>query len=85
MSPCKCCVISTVILITLISIERTISSFPAINEPMNPRKTPRSHGDPPPSSESVQNKLWRIVSRHEQVKVAFRQLHSQIRTGLLEV
>ncbi|KAI3465145.1 hypothetical protein Pfo_021808 [Paulownia fortunei] len=51
---------------------------------MNRRSRHRSHAAPPPSVEAVQSKLWRIVSRHEQLKVAFHQLHSQIRTGLLE-
>ncbi|KAK6153863.1 hypothetical protein DH2020_013502 [Rehmannia glutinosa] len=52
---------------------------------MNRRNRPRCHGAPPPSVEAVQLKLWRIVSRHEQLKIAFHQLHSQIRTGLLEI
>ncbi|KAK6127832.1 hypothetical protein DH2020_038434 [Rehmannia glutinosa] len=51
---------------------------------MNRRNRTRCHGAPPPSVEAVQLKLWRIVSRHEQLKIAFHQLHSQIRTGLLE-
>ncbi|KAL7120193.1 hypothetical protein ACP275_02G108300 [Erythranthe tilingii] len=33
----------------------------------------------------VQTKLRRIVSRREQLKIAFDPLHYQIRTGLLEL
>ncbi|GFQ04656.1 hypothetical protein PHJA_002609600 [Phtheirospermum japonicum] len=53
---------------------------------MNRRSRSRSHATPPPfpSAEAIKFKLWRIVSRHEQLKIAFNQLHSQIRTGLLE-
>ncbi|CAA0811263.1 Unknown protein [Striga hermonthica] len=52
---------------------------------MNCRNRHRSHAPQPlPSAESIKLKMWQIVSRHEQLKVAFHQLHSQIRTGLLE-
>ncbi|KAL6552354.1 hypothetical protein OROHE_007718 [Orobanche hederae] len=54
---------------------------------MNRRNRSRAAAATPtplPSSEAVKFKLWRIVSRHEQLKVAFHQLKSQIRTGLLE-
>ncbi|KAG8388165.1 hypothetical protein BUALT_Bualt02G0097500 [Buddleja alternifolia] len=51
---------------------------------MSGRILRRSHAAPSPSLEAVKFKLWRIVSRHEQLKVAFHQLNSQIRTGLLE-
>ncbi|KAL3655102.1 hypothetical protein CASFOL_000888 [Castilleja foliolosa] len=53
---------------------------------MNLRSRSRSHATTPPfpSAEAIKSKLWRIVSRHEQLKVAFYQLHSQIKTGLLE-
>ncbi|KAL7152682.1 hypothetical protein ABFS83_04G114900 [Erythranthe nasuta] len=51
---------------------------------MSRRYPPRFHAAPSPSVDSVQIKLRRIVSSHEQLKIAFDQLHRQIRTGLLE-
>ncbi|KAL9170004.1 hypothetical protein ABFS82_04G116300 [Erythranthe guttata] len=51
---------------------------------MSRRYPPRFHAAASPSVDSVQIKLRRIVSSHEQLKIAFDQLHRQIRTGLLE-
>ncbi|KAH6795540.1 hypothetical protein C2S51_036526 [Perilla frutescens var. frutescens] len=51
---------------------------------MNCRRAARSTGAPPPSFEAVQSKLSRVVCRHEQLKVSFDELRSQIGTGLLE-
>ncbi|KAL8472013.1 hypothetical protein ACS0TY_029301 [Phlomoides rotata] len=51
---------------------------------MNNRSSRRSYAAPPPSIGAVQSKLLRIVCSHEQLKVSFHQLNSQIRTGLLE-
>ncbi|KAL3835418.1 hypothetical protein ACJIZ3_010154 [Penstemon smallii] len=48
------------------------------------RKLPRSRAVQSPSTEILQFKLSKLISRHEQLKISFNQLNSQIRTGLLE-
>ncbi|KAL1562860.1 hypothetical protein AAHA92_05390 [Salvia divinorum] len=51
---------------------------------MNRRRATSSTGAPSPSLKAAQSKLLRIVCHHEQLKVSFDQLRSQIRAGLLE-
>ncbi|XP_047951459.1 uncharacterized protein LOC125196843 [Salvia hispanica] len=51
---------------------------------MNRRRATSSTGAPSPSLKDAQSKLLRVVWHHEQLKVSFEQLRSQIRAGLLE-
>ncbi|XP_042058751.1 uncharacterized protein LOC121803114 [Salvia splendens] len=51
---------------------------------MNRRRATSSTGAPSPSLKDAQSKLLRIVCHHEQLKVSFEQLRSQIGAGLLE-
>ncbi|KAH7867376.1 hypothetical protein Vadar_032622 [Vaccinium darrowii] len=46
------------------------------------RRTSRK--SPSPSTAELRSKLSRIFSRHEQMKLAFHHLKSQIKIGLLE-
>ncbi|XP_042062492.1 uncharacterized protein LOC121806501 isoform X1 [Salvia splendens] len=58
--------------------------FPIENATMNGRRATSSTGAPAPSLKDAQSKLFRIVCHHEQLKVSFEQLRSQIGAGLLE-